>query len=194
MEMATSSPNMCNQPQGVVRLSSKAPASPGEVYSLGISVAEQAFKALAFMADSSTTPTVQSFLQEALNVNKKELADLKEWLNFELNCSYSVFYEAGGTSVPEHIKPTALSSISPRINHRLNEFYHEIDLHKSSPDPDNIKDVFQTCLQIRKESLMVFGDLAGIYPEGPIRNAFNNLTDIIGQGNARLSEVFLSLL
>ena len=171
------------------------PTTASEAYSLAVSAKEAVFQTCVLLIEDYNDTKIVKGLKHIANQEKKELRVFSSWLNYELNCACSAFYESNGAIIMPVMSEEAIDGLAPKVNQTLDEFYAQIDriqrfivafgrdelgCHRGINDE---RGAFRVVFDTRLVCKILFENLAALYPEGEIRNAFLNMADIIYQND-----------
>ncbi|MEA1960173.1 MAG: hypothetical protein U9N81_02580 [Bacillota bacterium] len=186
--------------KGILRYQQKTtcPTSASEAYSLGITAKEAAFQTYILLIEHCNDTSIKKTLKTMANLEKREIILFSSWMNFELNCTCSAFYESNGQALPSQLNEIECVHLTPQVNCFLDVFYKKIDQLKQSvltlggddlTKHRRIKDAevtFAASLQARQICQQLFEDMAALYVDEEIRNAFQNMVEILEKNNENL--------
>lgn len=176
----------------------KIPATASEAYRLGITMSELFLNVLVILKTQCHSESGRKILDLFIKQEEKDLKDLSFNFKFALNCEIAKFYQLRGEVINNDLSRELMQETKLLITRNLENFFdwmQEIERSFSAfPAPDISKyfntktkeDVFATCLKARNNIIELYRRLAKLYPEGSIRNAFNEMADILEESNQNL--------
>jgi hypothetical protein len=140
------------------------------------------------------------------NLEKKESKLFSGWMNYELNCACSTFYESGGAVPPLALSEEDIARLKPLVKRDVDQFYDEVsrvklflqelggDEFQERRGINGEHDAFLACMKARAFCQSLYERLSLLYPESEIRNAFQNMADILEENTQITNTAYVGCL
>lgn len=173
----------------------KIPTTASEAYGLGITMSSLFLHVLAILKTQCKSESGRKILDLFIKQEEKDLECMSFDAKFMLNCEIFKFYQSGGQVLTTEVSREQMAETKFLITRNLENFFtwmQEIeDIFSRLPAPDagkyfntkNKDDVFNICMKARNNMAELYRRLARLYPEGNIKFAFEEMADILEEGN-----------
>ncbi len=178
----------------------RCPVTASEAYNLGLAMEKVLGEVYSDLETRCKSAEAKKMLKDLVKQNHQDVADFMESFKFSLNCEIGAFYQACGVVFPGDISEQELVNTQPLITRNLENFFLKINTIQNDLKGQtnsglgeyfNTKtgsDVYTVGISVRSNSSELYERLAKLYPEGKIKQAFEEMAQIIDQGNLKLSQ------
>lgn len=178
------------------------PITASEAYDLGIGLEKMLSNIYQVLETKCNSTSSRKVLKDLVKQNQEDIKNFQDGFNYALNCEIGHFYRNQGQIVSYEAIENELTSTKPIIIRNLENFIRKNEaIHNDIKNQagntigeyfntKNSTEVLEVGLKVRESSSELYQRLAKLYPEGAIRNAFEEMAEVIIEGSNKIKQKF----
>lgn len=178
------------------------PVTASEAYHLGLEMEKMLNVVYQELETKCQSTSSKKVLKALVKQNQEDIKNFHEGFNYALNCEIGEFYRNKGAVISHESVEKEIASSKHIIMRNIENFIRkneaiQNDLKNKEGNTigeyfnaKNSMEVLEVGLKVRENSYELYQRLAKLYTDVSIRNAFEEMAEIIKEGSNRISQIF----